>query len=203
MEIISDNNSKSAEHSQKGYNVNIGGYINKGWELLRKRTDYFILYTLILFIASSIPVLDLFVILPLAAGIPIAAYYLDSGKQIVFEDFFDGFKHFAGLLLFTFVAIILIFLGFLALILPGIYLSVGYIFAPFYIVFKGMDFWDAMETSRKLVHREWFSIFGFLVVLVFINFLGVLAFGIGLLITVPLSYCAVYAAFDDIVGISK
>jgi len=52
------------------------------------------------------------------------------------------------------------------------------------------------------VHREWFSIFAFLIVLILINFLGLLALGVGLLITVPLSYCALYVAFDDIVGVS-
>jgi len=60
-----------------------------------------------------------------------------------------------------------------------------------------------METSRKLVGKEWFSIFGFLFVLVCINMLGAMALGIGLLFTVPFSYCAIYAAFDDIIGVSK
>ena len=137
----------------------------------------------------------------LAAGFLLVAFYIESGRVIVFENFFDGFKHFAALLLFSLVSTVLIFVGFLALILPGIYLSVGYIFTPFFIVFRKMDFWQAMEASRKLVHPQWFSIFGFLMVLALINLLGFLALGVGLLITVPLSYCALYAAFDDIVGV--
>ena len=40
-------------------------------------------------------------------------------------------------------------------------------------------------------------------ILAAINFLGVLALGIGILLTMPFSFCVVYAAFDDIIGISN
>jgi hypothetical protein len=203
MEVIRDFESKDQEKFNKDYQVKIESYIRRGWDLLRKRTDYFVLFTLVFFIGSSIPLLDILVIAPLSAGFLIVAHYLAMDKLVIFDDFFNGFKHFAGLFLFTIISFILIFIGFIAFILPGIYLSVGYVFTPFFIVFSRMSFWEAMEASRKLVHRQWFSIFGFLIVLVLINFAGVLLLGIGLLITVPLSYCALYAAFDDIVGVSN
>jgi hypothetical protein len=203
MEVIRDFKSKDQGLFNDDYQVKIESYLRRGWELLRKRTDYFVLFTLVFFIGSSIPFIDIILIGPLSGGFLLVAHYLALDKQVIFDDFFHGFKHFAGLFLFTLVSLILIFLGFLALILPGIYLTVGYVFAPFFIVFSGMDFWEAMETSRKLVHRQWFSFFGFLLVLVLINFFGFLLLGIGLLISVPLSYCAMYAAFDDIVGISN
>lgn len=203
MKLINSYNTKNTELIHKGYSVHTGEYIRRGWDLFRKRTDYFILFTLVFFIASSIPLADLLLIPPLAAGFILVAHYLASGKQVYFEDFFNGFRHFAELFLFTLIAIVLVFIAFLALILPGIYLSVGYIFVPFYIIFGKMGFWEAMEASRLVIHREWFGIFGFVLVLIMINILGFMALGIGLLITVPLSYCALYAAFDDIVGISN
>jgi len=203
MEVIHDFSNKFNEQIQNGYSVKTEDYIRRGWEILRMRMGYFIIFTLVLFVGTSIPGIGILLTQTLSAGLILVAFYLSTGKQIFFEDFFDGFKHFAGLLLFTLVSVILIFLGIIALILPGIYLVVGYVFTPFFIIFSRMDFWNAMETSRKLVHKEWFSIFGFLIVLLFINVLGVMALGIGLLITIPLSYCALYAAFDDIVGVSK
>jgi NhaP-type Na+/H+ or K+/H+ antiporter len=203
MEVIHDFKSRTTELINRGYSVKTEAYIRRGWELIRMRIEYFILFALIFFIAASVPAIGFIFVQPLAAGFLIAAFYLSSGKQIIFEDFFDGFKHFAGLFLFTLISTLILFVAFLALFIPGIYLVVGYIFTPFYIVFARMDFWEAMESSRKLVHREWFSIFGFLIVLVFINLLGLLALGVGLLITVPLSYCALYAAFDDIIGVSN
>jgi NhaP-type Na+/H+ or K+/H+ antiporter len=63
-----------------------------------------------------------------------------------------------------------------------------------------MEFWDSMEISRKLVTKKWWNIFGFLLLLLLINFAGALVFFVGLLFTIPITYCALYAAFEDIVG---
>jgi hypothetical protein len=203
MEVIHEFDQKTAERIQNGYQVRIEAYFSRGFELLRRRLDLFVLFTIVFFIGTSIPVVDIFVVQPLAAGFLIVAFYLAGGKDIIFDNFFEGFRHFAGLFLFTLISGLLIFLGCLALLIPGVYLAVGYIFTPFYIIFAKKDFWDAMESSRKLVHREWLSIFAFVLVLILVNILGALVFGIGLLFTVPLSYCALYAAFDDIIGVSN
>lgn len=64
-----------------------------------------------------------------------------------------------------------------------------------------MDFWEAMEASRKIVSKEWFSIFGFIIVLGLINLCGFLCLGVGLLFTVPMTSCAAYAAYADVVGV--
>ena len=63
-----------------------------------------------------------------------------------------------------------------------------------------MEFWDGMEFSRKLITKKWWNIFGFTLLLALINILGALVLLVGLLFTIPLTYCAIYAAFDDIVG---
>ena len=95
---------------------------------------------------------------------------------------------------------IFIALGLVALIVPGIYLAVAYTFVPLFIVFGKIEFWDGMEFSRKLVTKKWWNIFGFVLLLMLINMVGALAFLVGLLFTIPLSYCAIYVAFEDIVG---
>lgn len=203
MEIIHDFGSTTSDKTANGFAVNTSAYLKRGLEIFKMKIEYFVLFTLVFFILTAIPGFGVLISQALAAGFLLVAFYLSTGKQVFFEDFFDGFKHFAGLLLLTLVSYLLIFVGFLLLFIPGIYLAVSYIFAPFFIIFSKMDFWMAMETSRKLVSKEWFSIFGFLFVLVCINIVGAMALGIGLLFTIPFSYCAIYAAFDDIIGISK
>jgi uncharacterized membrane protein len=93
-------------------------------------------------------------------------------------------------------------IGMFLLIIPGIYLAVAYSATSYLIVFRKMDFWQAMETSRKAVSKEWFSIFGLGIVLALINLAGALVLGIGLLFTIPLTACAAYAAFADIAGVN-
>jgi hypothetical protein len=48
------------------------------------------------------------------------------------------------------------------LIIPGIYLLVAWIFSLPLVADKQLEFWSAMELSRKIVTRVWFEIFGLL-----------------------------------------
>ena len=96
---------------------------------------------------------------------------------------------------------ILLTIGFILLIIPGIYLSVGYLFVTMLIIDKRMQFWQAMETSRKIVTKKWWSFLGLIILLGLLNFVGALLLGIGLLVTVPWSVCILGAAYADIVGL--
>jgi len=52
----------------------------------------------------------------------------------------------------------------------------------------------------SLIKKDWFAFFGFFILLGLINILGFLLLGVGLLVTIPATYCAIYAAYEDIVG---
>ncbi len=96
---------------------------------------------------------------------------------------------------------ILLVLGILLLI-PAIYLGVAYTFSIPLIVDRKAEFWPAMETSRKLITRQWLPFFGFSVVLFLINMGGLLACCIGVFFTAPLTICAIAAAYESIVGLA-
>ena len=49
------------------------------------------------------------------------------------------------------------------LVLPGLYLFVGWIFRVPLVADRRLEFWSAMELSRKVVTRVWFEMFGLLV----------------------------------------
>jgi hypothetical protein len=57
-----------------------------------------------------------------------------------------------------------------------------------------------MELSRKIITKNWWSFFGFLLILFLINFAGILACGVGVLFTLPITSCMLFVAFEDIVG---
>ncbi len=83
------------------------------------------------------------------------------------------------LLLYSVVSSIFISVGFILLIIPGLYLLVGYLFTTWLIVDRGLDFWPAMELSRKTVHKHLFEVFGFFLLLCLLNFGGLLLLGSG------------------------
>ena len=98
------------------------------------------------------------------------------------------------------VSQILIILGLLLLVVPGVYLMVGYILAPWFVLDRRVGFWEAMQLSRRTVQPHWFELFGLFLMIILINLLGALALGVGLLVTIPVSWCALTAAYATRVG---
>ena len=204
MEVINKLKEKTEHLIAQGYETDAGSYIRRGWDIFQDNIGIFIAYTLVTILisvaAAFIPFGSILVAGPLTAGFYIVANKISKGEPYEFGTFFKGFDYFLPLLLYSLISGIFVALGLVALIIPGIYLAVGYTFAPLFIVFAKMEFWDGMEFSRKLVTKRWWDIFGLVLLLMLINLVGALAFLVGLLFTIPLSCCAIYAAFEDIIG---
>ena len=192
--------------------VKIGDYFKAGWELFKKYpagfVGYFILIVVISYILQSIPVIGwlagLALVTPLNAGFFVVNAKLLRHQKPEFIDFFSGLKfYFLPLALFGIVSSLLITLGLILLIVPGIYLIVSYIFPLMFIVDRGLDFWPAMETSRRSVQPHWFKFFVFFLLVFLLNLAGALLLGVGLLVTVPLTHCIFAAAYDDIFGLQS
>lgn len=89
------------------------------------------------------------------------------------------------------------------LLLPVIYLSVAWRWAPQFIIFNKMNFWDAMEMSRRMVTKKWLIQWLFLIVFSIIGSLGFVALFIGILFTLPAAMCMEYAAFADVTNLNQ
>ena len=80
-------------------------------------------------------------------------------------DAFAGFRqNFAQLLLAGFVSYLLALLAFICcLVIPGVYLFVAWLFSVPLVADRGLEFWSAMELSRRTVTRVWFQVFALFV----------------------------------------
>jgi hypothetical protein len=94
--------------------------------------------------------------------------------------------------------LIFLFVLFLAIVLHCIYM-----YTPLFILFDGLEFWDAMEASRQLVTSNLLKHIVFILIWVVIFFMSALPLLLGLLITIPAYYCSIYAAWVDITGYDK
>ncbi|WP_298613624.1 DUF975 family protein [uncultured Thermosynechococcus sp.] len=92
-------------------------------------------------------------------------------------------------------------LGGILLLLLGIYFGVAYLFALPLVVEHRFDVWPALETSRRLISRSWWSFFFLNVSIIFFHILGLCLCGVGLLVTIPWSSCVIVAAYRDIIGL--
>ena len=63
---------------------------------------------------------------------------------------------------------LLVFLGILLLIIPGIYLAVAFSMTPANVMLEERVGWDALRRSRELVRRHWWKTIGLLLVSLFI-----------------------------------
>jgi len=191
--------------------VKVGDYVKAGWELFKKYPAGFVGYFIIILVASIalrlVPVVGMlagFVLVsPLNAGFFVVGAKLLKNQTPDFVDFFGGFKFFLQLALLGVVSSILITLGLVLLIVPGIYLIVSYLFTVMFVVDRRLDFWPAMETSRRAVQPAWFKVFVLLLMLVVLNLAGALLLGVGLLVSIPLTHCILTVAYADLFGIES
>ena len=80
---------------------------------------------------------------------------------------------------------------------------VSYLFASVLVIDRRLDFWPAMELSRRTVQTQWFGFFIFFLLILLINLGGALLLGLGLLVSLPVSACAVAAAYADVFGLQS
>lgn len=107
-------------------------------------------------------------------------------EVVAWKDLFSGFAVAGRVIVTWLMSIILIFIGYLLLILPGIYLTVGYTQALLLVVDKRMPPWQALETSRKAIHKVWWKYFALLILMLLITLIAAIPLGIGLIWVAPM-----------------
>lgn len=123
---------------------------------------------------------------PLYAGITLLGIKRSVGAATNAFMVFDYYAKIIPIFLLYVSMVVLMLIGFVLLIIPGIYLAVAYSMAIPLLVEKNMGIWEALETSRKTIHKCWFRMFGLYVVITVLIILALLPLGIGLIWAVPL-----------------
>jgi uncharacterized membrane protein len=152
---------------------------------------------ILVLLLGNIPEMALSTIL--SGGLYLILLKLSRGQPTGIGDLFAGFtRPVLHLAVGGIVVQILTMLGILACVLPGIYLSVAWILTVPIIMDRGLDFWSAMELSRRVVTQHWWLMFCLLIVVALINLAGLLACCVGLLAALPIGLGAFIYAYEDI-----
>ncbi|NIM07024.1 MAG: hypothetical protein GTO55_10655 [Armatimonadetes bacterium] len=129
-----------------------------------------------------------------------ATLFLCYGVLITFFSIFlnqiDGGTAFSFFSLLLFL--ITTSLSILITLVPTSIITALYLFPLLLIVDRKMSFWEAMEKSRKKVQADLFGFFGFTLATIGINLLGTLACGVGLLVSAPVTWCAIAVAYREL-----
>ena len=89
----------------------------------------------------------------------------------------------------------------LAGIISGV-ISILFLFGTFLVLFEKFEPLKALDISRKLVSKKFFNWLGFLLLLGLFNAAGALCLLVGLFVTIPSTVCALYVAYEDVVGLN-
>ncbi|MCP8463161.1 DUF975 family protein [Pseudomonas sp. ZM23] len=138
---------------------------------------------------------------PFLAGINMLGIRRAADQPLSFNEMFGHFGLFVPLFITGLVMTLLIYLGLLILVLPGIYLSVAYILAIPLVVERKLSPWQALETSRKAITQHWFKVFGMFLALGVIVLVSAIPLGIGLVWTLPLAIIAIGVLYRTIFGV--
>ena len=171
-------------------------YLQNFWPLLGVNS-----LGLVLLIAANSVYAGLLVNSVIMAGLFHHALKLIRRQPVLFEDMFAGFTlAFVPLLLVSLVSGVLTVVGFFLCVIPGIYLTVIWGFAPIIVLEKRLQFWDAMEVSRKVAHRHFWPLLGLAALCWLLGLLGSLVVLVGAFFVFPITIVAWMYAYEDIFG---
>ncbi len=188
----------AAEILARDYRVEIGSCISRGWNLV---TRHFWLLVGAAFVLGLIEGAVPLITGPCMGGLYFLMLKLIRSERGEFGDAFAGFSvAFLQLFLAGLVSGILATLGLALCILPGIYLVVAWLFALPLVIDKKMDFWPAMELSRKVVSRHWWVFLGLVLANFLVIVVGLAACCVGVYVAQPVVYAALVYAYEDVFG---
>lgn len=203
----SDGEALAKEILARDYTLDIFSCLSRGWE--KVQSDFWPIVgvsavILLLLGVSGAAYVAIVVAGPLVGGLYWYYLKLIRGQKAEMGDAFAGFTlAFLQLFLGSLVTGLLTGVGLLFCIVPGIYLGVAWHFTLPLIIEKRLEFWPAMELSRKVITKYWWSFFGLAILSMLLNFLGMLLCCVGMFVTAPVTMLALMYAYEDIFGAAR
>ncbi len=177
----------------------ISSYKN-GWNRLWKNFLELFLIWLITFgvglFNNIIPVLmNVFVEMPIQYGASFAYLKAARGDSLQVKDMFDVFRNYLNAVLAGFLVMIITLIGFVLLIIPGIYFACKLSFTPYLIVDRKMEAIPAIKESWRLTNGHFWKIFltGLLAIPILIG--GAICLGLGIIISfmwIDMAFASLY-----------
>jgi uncharacterized membrane protein len=141
-----------------------------------------------------------FVSILISMGVIRIALKITDGRPIQTADLFQRADLALPYIIASFIVGVMVAIGFVFLIVPGIYLAITFGFFSYNIVDKEHGIMESIEQSAAITKAQKWDLFAFGVALFFFNLAGALALGIGLLITIPVSLLAMAFVYRRISG---
>ena len=130
-------------------------------------------------------------------GIGITAFMLkahDSPREAGVSDLWHP-RSFLPYLAATILNGLIVVIGLVLLIVPGIILALMLIFTPYIVVDRELGPIKALKESARMTKGHWWELFILLVLVLLLNIVGAVALLVGLLVTIPTTSLAIVHAY--------
>ena len=200
---------KAEQASKEGFNIEISNILTESWGVFKQNAIGFIGFTLLMILLQILP--DLYksdnliigvaksifslLLIPLYLGYAIVTFKIINNEEYSFADFFGAYSKLFPLIILSIIYVILVSIGTILLIIPGIYIAVVLSFSTFVLYFANKGISDSFKISRKFIHNNFWEYFIFIILMGIIAVIGVVALGVGLFVSIPVASIALALYF--------
>ncbi len=121
-----------------------------------------------------------------------------DGLEAKFEDLTSAIGVLVKYLIASFLYGMMVGLGTLLFVIPGVYLAIKFGFYGYFIVDENLDPLDALKSSSQLTDRVKLELLFFFLSLIAVNILGLLCLGVGVFVSWPVTRLAVANAYREL-----
>ncbi|MBN2055084.1 hypothetical protein JW905_09180 [bacterium] len=189
--------------------VKIGEWIQEGFNLYKANFGVLVVASLIAILLGSLTIGILAGPLMVGMILMTLAIYDRKEPKPQIGDVFGGFKYFLNAflfylvwgLIFLVISAILAFIPCLGQLLTIVVVLGGgafLMFGPFLIADRNMDFWPASMKSIEMVKSDIWPFIGLYVLASIIGGLGAILCGIGMILTLPITFCILAIAYRHV-----
>jgi uncharacterized membrane protein len=194
----------------------IGGLIREGWELTKVNIGFLVVYQIILLFLvllfnysegtwklAPIHFIGWIIIVLGKIGLYNSALLLTKGLKPNFDQFYKNWRLLLSWIIASVIFGVLFVIGLSLLIVPGLLVWAVFGLYPFFILDKGLGPIESLKKSAEVTKGiRWHLVLFFLATSA-IDLLGLLVFGIGILIAAPVTLIAMATLYCRLTGQSK
>ena len=192
--------------------LSIGTIVNEGYAYFKRRMGFYISMALVFIIVMVAVyliceklgtwgnIIARLIEIYISAGV--IKIILDdlNGKEPELADMFTAYDVYINFLIAGILYGLIVAVGTLALIVPGIILAIMFQFYKYAIIDKKLGITESLNYSKELTRGYKWTIFGIDIVLILINLGGALLFLVGLIFTIPITMIAEAIMYKKLVS---
>jgi len=134
---------------------------------------------------------------PIGYGVAFAYLKAARNDKLKIKDMFEAFRNYWNAVLATLLVDVIVFVGLVLFIIPGIIFACKLVFTPYLVVDRKMEVIEAVKESWRMTNGHAWKVFLIGLLAILISIAGLICFGVGIIVAimwVSLAFASLYHA---------